>query len=60
MTSRPAKPILEKAAWDGLLACQPACGNGTSAPLFMNPIQIPNDGGKKVNILGIPMVIRIH
>ena len=26
----------------------------------MNPIQIPNDGGKKLNILGIPMVIRIH
>ena len=26
----------------------------------MTPIQIPNDGGKKVNILGIPMVIRIH
>ena len=26
----------------------------------MNPIQIPRDGGNKVNILGIPMVIRIH
>jgi quercetin dioxygenase-like cupin family protein len=26
----------------------------------MNPLQIPNDGGKKVNILGIPMVIRLH
>ena len=26
----------------------------------MNPIQIPNDGGKQVNILGIPMLIRIH
>ena len=26
----------------------------------MNPKQVPNDGGKKVNILGIPMVIRIH
>jgi mannose-6-phosphate isomerase-like protein (cupin superfamily) len=26
----------------------------------MNPIQIPSDGGKKINILGIPMVIRIH
>ena len=26
----------------------------------MNPIQIPADGGKKVNILGIPMVIRIR
>ena len=26
----------------------------------MNPIHIPNDGGKRVNILGIPMVIRIH
>jgi len=26
----------------------------------MTPIQIPNDGGKKVNVLGIPIVIRIH
>src|SRR5260221_2381713 len=26
----------------------------------MTPIQISSDGGKKVNILGIPMVIRIH
>src|ERR1051326_2489596 len=26
----------------------------------MNPILVPNDGGLKVNILGIPMVIRIH
>jgi quercetin dioxygenase-like cupin family protein len=26
----------------------------------MNPIQISHDGGKKVNVLGIPMVIRIH
>jgi quercetin dioxygenase-like cupin family protein len=26
----------------------------------MIPIHIPLDGGKKVNILGIPMVIRIH
>ena len=26
----------------------------------MNPIQVPNDGGKQVNILGIPMVIRIR
>ena len=26
----------------------------------MNPIQVPNDGGKQVNILGIPMRIRIH
>jgi len=25
----------------------------------MTPIQVPSDGGKKVNILGIPMVIRI-
>jgi len=27
---------------------------------FMQPIQVPNDGGKKVNILGILMSIRIH
>ena len=26
----------------------------------MIPIQMPPDGGKKVNILGIPMLIRIH
>ncbi len=26
----------------------------------MKPILAPDDGGKKVNILGIPMVIRIH
>jgi quercetin dioxygenase-like cupin family protein len=26
----------------------------------MIPIQVPSDGGRKVNILGIPMVIRIH
>jgi mannose-6-phosphate isomerase-like protein (cupin superfamily) len=26
----------------------------------MNPIHVSNEGGKKVNILGIPMVIRIH
>ena len=26
----------------------------------MNPIEIPNDGGTKVNVLGNPLVIRIH
>ena len=26
----------------------------------MRPIKITNDGGRKVNILGIPMVIRLH
>ena len=26
----------------------------------MNPIQVPNDGGTKANVLGIPMAIRIH
>jgi quercetin dioxygenase-like cupin family protein len=26
----------------------------------MKPIQVPADGGKKLNVLGIPMVIRIH
>jgi quercetin dioxygenase-like cupin family protein len=26
----------------------------------MNPIQVPANGGKQVNILGIPMLIRIH
>ena len=28
--------------------------------MFMKPIQISSDGGKKINVLGIPMVIRIH
>src|SRR5205814_10091210 len=27
---------------------------------LMNPIQIPSGEGKKINVLGIPMVIRIH
>ena len=26
----------------------------------VDPIQVPNDGGKTVNVLGRPMVIRIH
>ena len=26
----------------------------------MRPIQTPSDGGNKLNVLGIPMVIRIH
>lgn len=26
----------------------------------MSPIQVPSDGGKKVNVLGIPIVIRIY
>lgn len=26
----------------------------------MTPIHIPNDGGRKINILGIPMMIRLH
>jgi quercetin dioxygenase-like cupin family protein len=26
----------------------------------MNPIQVPSDGGEQINVLGIPMVIRIH
>jgi quercetin dioxygenase-like cupin family protein len=28
--------------------------------MFMKPIQLPSDGGTKINVLGIPMVIRIH
>jgi mannose-6-phosphate isomerase-like protein (cupin superfamily) len=27
---------------------------------FMSPIQVPNGGGKQLNILGIPLTIRIH
>jgi len=27
---------------------------------FMNPIQVPAGGGQSVNILGIPMLIRLH
>jgi len=26
----------------------------------MNPVQVPDEGGAKVNVLGIPIVIRIH
>ena len=26
----------------------------------MKPIQIPDDGGTKLNVLGIPLVIRLH
>jgi len=26
----------------------------------MNPIHVPSDGGRSVNILGIPMFIRVH
>ena len=26
----------------------------------MHPIQVPSDGGTRLNVLGIPMVIRIH
>lgn len=28
--------------------------------MSMQPIQVSSDGGKKLNVLGIPMVIRIH
>ena len=28
--------------------------------MFMKPIQIPSDGGKRISVLGIPIVIRIH
>ena len=28
--------------------------------LTMNPIQISSEGGRQINVLGIPMVIRIH
>jgi len=41
-------------------ACQSAQDGRTSLPMFLKPIQIPSDGGKKVDVLGIPMVIRIH
>lgn len=26
----------------------------------MHPVEVPNDGGKKVNVLGVPLVIRLH
>jgi quercetin dioxygenase-like cupin family protein len=40
--------------------CQRPKAGGTSAANLMNPIQVPNDGGRQVNVLGIPMRIRIH
>src|SRR5260370_29623244 len=42
-----------------MLSCQPGQDGRASPPMFMKPIQIPSDGGKKINVLGIPMVIRI-
>jgi quercetin dioxygenase-like cupin family protein len=33
---------------------------GESPTKLMKPIQIPFDGGRKLNVLGIPMVIRIQ
>jgi hypothetical protein len=44
----------------GLSACHFGCGDRTSLLSSMNPIQVPNDGGRKVNVLGIPLIIRIH
>src|SRR6266478_6509091 len=43
-----------------MLSCQPAQDGRTSPRIIVKPIQIPSDGGRKINILGIPMVIRIH
>jgi quercetin dioxygenase-like cupin family protein len=42
-----------------VLTCQPA-RDGTTFPPMSKPIQVPSDGGKKINVLGIPMVIRVH
>ena len=33
--------------------------NVSTSSTIMNPIQVPNEGGDPVNILGIPMLIRI-
>src|SRR5206468_5335068 len=43
-----------------MVSCQSAQNGRTLPPIFMKPIQIPADGGKKINVLGIPMLIRIH
>ncbi|PYJ03821.1 MAG: cupin domain-containing protein [Verrucomicrobia bacterium] len=43
-----------------IAGCQQPEGGTTSQETFMKPIRIPSDGGKKLNVLGIPMVIRIH
>jgi quercetin dioxygenase-like cupin family protein len=32
----------------------------TDSSTFMNPFQVPKDGGKQVNVLGIPIFIRLH
>src|SRR5213078_884476 len=34
--------------------------NQNNSASYVNPIQVPHNGGQKVKILGIPMVIRIH
>jgi quercetin dioxygenase-like cupin family protein len=42
----------------------PADASGKKIPqfnnFFMNPIQVPNDGGTKVNVIGNALTIRIH
>jgi quercetin dioxygenase-like cupin family protein len=38
----------------------PAGAESWNITLFMKPIQIPPNGGKQINVLGIPMEIRIH
>jgi mannose-6-phosphate isomerase-like protein (cupin superfamily) len=43
-----------------LFACQPSPGREKISGNAVNPIQIPSDGGEKINVLGIPMVIRLH
>jgi len=46
-----------------LAGSTPACNfslDAASTISTMNPIQIPSEGGKQINVLGIPMVIRIH
>jgi len=32
----------------------------TTGSNVMNPVQVPDNGGKRVNVPGIPMIIRMH
>src|ERR1051326_4899744 len=58
-SSQPPEPQ-PQAEWCGLCLASRHRTTEYDCPMFMKPIQIASDGGKKINVLGIPMVISIH
>jgi len=42
------------------ILCEPQSAGKALDVAIMKPIHTPAAGGRKVNVLGIPMVIRIH